>query len=478
MGVDVVDALIQGVIVKIIKLQAENIKRLTAIEITPDGTMITVGGKNGAGKSSVLDSIAYALGGVTLVPSQPIRNGETEAKIVVDLGDVIVTRRFTRERIDVVVHAGVQGAFTDNDLEKAGQNWTDAPVPATYGPTKSTLTVKNRENASYPSPQAMLDKLLGKLTFDPLQFARADPKDQDVILRKLINLDVKPFDDARKLAAAERAMLKKTHDIKEAQLLALPQHKDVPDTELSIEDISREMADAESTRQAAATADRLVDKLNDVARSIQSACSLTSAKIEAAEKQLAELRAQLAEYVARLNSTTAEVHAAMQHAETAHAAVPDVAVIREKLTTTEATNTKIRANRKHHDLAAEVHDLATQITKHTTAVNDADTKKANALREAHFPVAGLGLNDDGVTFNGVPFEQASTSEQIRVSVAIGLALNPTLRVLLIRNANALDSDSMKAVAEQATAADAQLWLEVVAESKDGVSVMLEDGAVV
>src|SRR5258706_15795265 len=91
---------------KIVKLVAENVKRLHAVTIEPDGALVTVGGKNGAGKSSVLDSIAWALGGEKLVPPEPIRSGESEAKIVVDLGDLVVTRRFKRERIDAPVPEG------------------------------------------------------------------------------------------------------------------------------------------------------------------------------------------------------------------------------------------------------------------------------------------------------------------------------------------------------------------------------------
>src|ERR1035441_8426583 len=76
---------------KIIKLTSENVKRLQAVEITPDGNVVVIGGKNGAGKSSVLDSIEYALGGDT-ADRMPVRRGEEKAKIVLDLGEIIVKR--------------------------------------------------------------------------------------------------------------------------------------------------------------------------------------------------------------------------------------------------------------------------------------------------------------------------------------------------------------------------------------------------
>ena len=80
-------------------------------------------------------------------------------------------------------------------------------------------------------------------------------------------------------------------------------------------------------------------------------------------------------------------------------------------------------------------------------------------------------------FRSIPFSQASEAEKIKASMAIGLALNPQLRVLLIRDGSLLDSDSLKTIGEMAANADAQIWIERVGDG-DEVSVVIEDGAVV
>src|SRR6266852_4238630 len=80
---------------KIVKFSAENIKKLKAVEITPDGTLVEITGPNGSGKSSVLDAIFYALGGASDVPSHVIRQGENRATVTLDLGTLVVTRHFT-----------------------------------------------------------------------------------------------------------------------------------------------------------------------------------------------------------------------------------------------------------------------------------------------------------------------------------------------------------------------------------------------
>jgi hypothetical protein len=123
---------------------------------------------------------------------------------------------------------------------------------------------------------------------------------------------------------------------------------------------------------------------------------------------------------------------------------------------------------------AVVERQAGELTQEIEAI---DQKKADAIAAARMPVPGLGFGADGVvTLNGLPLDQASAAERLRVSVAIGLAMNPRLRVLLIRDASLLDRESMRQVAEMAKAAGAQLWVERV-EVDDQTTVLIEDGQV-
>ena len=127
---------------KIIELQAENVKRLKAVDITPDGTLQIIGGKNAQGKSSVLDAIWLALGGgkATKETVLPIREGESKASVTLDLGDLVVARSWT-----------LKG---------------------------TTLKVTAKDGATYRSPQKMLDELVGRLSFDPLAFTRLSAREQ------------------------------------------------------------------------------------------------------------------------------------------------------------------------------------------------------------------------------------------------------------------------------------------------------------
>src|SRR5438270_14102611 len=113
---------------KIVNLKAENIKKLVAVEISPSENTVIVTGKNGAGKSSVLDAIWWALSGTKHIQDKPIRDGQTKASIRLDLGTIIVERVF--------------------------------------GEKGSSLKVMADNGARFPEPQPMLDNLLGAITFD------------------------------------------------------------------------------------------------------------------------------------------------------------------------------------------------------------------------------------------------------------------------------------------------------------------------
>lgn len=106
-----------------------------------------------------------------------------------------------------------------------------------------------------------------------------------------------------------------------------------------------------------------------------------------------------------------------------------------------------------------------------------DTPPAiNALEKAAMPVPGLGFDDDGVTYGGVPLDQASGAEQLRVSLAIAMACSPTLRDIWIKDGSLLDDDSLEALRQLASEKDYRVWVERVGDGDDG-ALIIEDGAV-
>ena len=461
---------------KIVRLSSSNVKRLSAVEVTPapDGSLVTIGGKNGAGKSSVLDSIAYALGGNDLVPTQPIRTGQSEAKVTVDLGDYIVIRRFHREHLECDCNPNV-------GEQTVGFKHTDVCSSRKFGPTKSVLVVTNRDGAKYPSPQALLDKLYGKLTFDPLAFSREKPPAQNEILRRLVNLDFTLVNGQRKALFDSRAMDKKTLAISEGRLAGLPKPPTpqgvYETTQTPIDEITAEVKRGSDLQKLAEKADRALSEVVQKGKELERSREIAMNKLRELERQILEATKDLKSVDDALKAQETEVRLAAEAFEATKAAVPDFQVLDTRLKEIDLANTHARQNAAYLDLEEEVKNWQMMIAEQTKNIEKIDADKETALRSAIFPVAGLGLTDEGVTFEGLPLAEVAASVQLRVSIAIGIALNPTLKVLLIRNGNLLDDDSLKLVAAQAAEAEAQVWLEWVTSDAGDVSVMLEDGHV-
>jgi hypothetical protein len=158
----------------------------------------------------------------------------------------------------------------------------------------------------------------------------------------------------------------------------------------------------------------------------------------------------------------------------------DLAVFDTQVLEAEQHNRRIEENRQVRNIQDAVANVQSAIAALSCDIDSIDTSKAQALAGAKFPLHGLSFSTTGgVAFNGVPFSQISTGEQIRVSTAIGLSLNPGLKVIFIRNGSLIDDAGIRTLCELAQAAGAQIWIERVgALSGELPGVVIEDGAVV
>lgn len=425
---------------KVVKLQAENLKRLVAVEITPDGALVQITGKNGAGKSSVLDSIWYALGGERAIPGEPVRKGAKAAKVTLDLGELIVERRWTEK--------------------------------GTY------LFVSNKDGARYPNPQKVLDNLLGTLTFDPLAFARLEGEKQAKALGKLVGLDTADLESKR--AALYETRRDWSRDVKrlETEVAAAEIGNDEPDRP-DLEAIEAKVAAAQAASmqilRVQAEHKAAVQSAEDGARNVQRA----DAAVEAAQRALkaAEEAAQRAHEEAASRSQAVQKYEAVlrdagqppdMEAENAalrearHAAAKHAAWVQQQQQLEEKKKQLMAAEKKADELTDEIRAL--------------DEEHARRLAACKMPLEGLSIDGATVRFNGIPFNQCSSAEQLRISTAIAMRLNPKLRVLRIADGSLLDSGNLAMLGDLAAEADYQIWIERVDESGD-VGIVIEDGYV-
>lgn len=407
---------------KILSFRAENVKRLEFVEIKPDGKSVVVTGKNEQGKSSVLDSILLALQNTG---AAGLRNGSRKGEVTLDLGDIIVQRRLTEK-----------GAY---------------------------LSVTSADGEKLRSPQAVLDKLTGNLTLDPLAFKLMKPSDQRELLLQAAGIDSSQIDAEERDRYDERRMAKRELESAQSTLSANPVPDDAPDAPVDLDDLlEQQEAAAEAVREADQHEQELAQQVRDLQQ--------TKERIVELENTLQKLRKDQQERETRIT----QMRKSLPDGDALQSALE---AITEKMRSANRINAAYE-QRSKHDLAAKtVRERAEAVDRAERALEKVREKRQQAIEQADFGVAGLAVTSDGIEVDGVPFESLSSSRQMRVSTALAMAQNPELRIILIREGNFLDSDAMRAVMALADEGGYQVWIERVQDEAGEIGVHMVEGRV-
>ena len=405
---------------RIIGLEVDNIKRIKAVSIEdPKSDVQVIGGRNRQGKSSLLDAIWLALGGGTAAKAvdEPIRSGEKKASVVITVGDK-GEAQFTVER-----------------------RWT----------TKGTsLKVTAADGQRYDSPQALLNELVGQLTFDPVRFVESDAKTQRQTLldtlgltAKVARLNEQRAEVFQERTAVNRAVKELGAEVKGYKDLPTSLPKDTGETTDQLLDSLRRQQQAQQT----------YDRVQEQAVQLEH-------KIEQLEHALSEAKQAIQSHrdwlFANERPDTTELEQRISQAS-------ELAGLRAKMQARDAS-AKRYADRKVRAQAL------------TEQIKSFDEQKLKLLTDIQLPVKNLQVTDDGVLYNGVPLSQASGAERITVGMAVALASKPRLRVVLIRDGSLLDDESMELLRKFADENDVQVWIERVG-SNDADALIIEDGEV-
>lgn len=429
---------------KIIRLEAENIKRLKVVEITPDGNLVEITGNNGHGKTSVLDSILWALGGKGAVQKQPVRLGSKKGHVTLDLGD----DRGLRFRVTRRFRADPDG-----------------------GDATTALIIEAPDGSKPQAPQTLLDAIVGTIAFDPLEFERTDGKGRLAILKGLI-----PGIDFDKLAKDRQAFYFARRDVnRDAERLkaqaAIPLPEDCPLESIDTRAIEGELRAAE--RQIGAINE---ERIRRQAHSHDKAALFKRA--DDFQKRANELRRQAdeAEAAAKADHEDAEAMTAAALEWKALPPEPDTDAILSRLAGANENNRLFSKRQEVQQLLLQFDEAETESNRLSNEIERIDTTVRAAIEKADLPVTGLELGEADVMLKGVPFEQGSDAERLRASMAIGMALNPKLRVMRVRDGSILDGPAMALLAEVAAEENFQIWIERVIASGPS-AIIMEDGMV-
>ena len=420
--------------IRILHFRAENVKRLEVVEFEPDRLVNVVAGDNGAGKSAVLDSILYALGGKKAMPSEPVRRGAEEAKITLDLGDFTVERRITQKGRDY-------------------------------------LTIKTREGLRFSSPQRMLDGLMAKISFDPSQWLRKSPKEQRAELLAIAPLGINYDGNRADYKARYESRTEVGRDLKRVEG-ALGQHADLEPLPEGLRPIGEVWADHERGSAALVKrekAEAALRGLDGVIEKAERECHDLQVEYE---RQLAARREAIARANEERKAKAAELECLPEP--------PDLEAIREEFSRAQEA---AQLSKRHEEVArlkAERVGYQVERDKLTAELKSLDLELEQALKQSQMPVEGLAVGEAEVLFSGLPLDQASQAEQLRVALAIATAVQEAkdgqhLKVVRIMDGSLLDESSMAQVRTFAQDHDLQLWIERV--ERAGATIVIEDGCI-
>jgi len=395
---------------KVIELHIENFLNVKAVTIRPVDDIVRIEGKNKNGKSNIIDAIWAAIGGKEEGPRQPVRLGEESATIIVDLGDIIVRRRFT------------------------GNN--------TY------LDVKNSEGMVFQTPQKILDTLFTKISIDPSRFMTMSNPMRKGYLLELTGkkADIELLDEKRKEIYNNRS------DVNRAVTQLKAKLKDAPEYE-HIEEVSAgELIDA--INEANIQSSKKAHLISDIADA--------QSTVLANQERISQLKKAVVELLCDIEQMEAEVDAIV---------VPDVELLKVELKASEETNRKAREMENIAIQTKELKEQEISAENLTKLIYGLDSEKQELLLKSKLPIENLEITDDDILIAGIPFDDLSSSEQIKISINIALSQNPKLRVLRMEG-SFMDSESMEEIKQFAKEKNVQLWIEVVTdEPKAGFHIV-------
>lgn len=416
--------------IKIRELTIENVKRVKAVTLMPTENGLTViGGRNGQGKTSVLDAIAWALGGNKLKPSHSQRQGSAAPpSIHIELSNgLVVERKGKSSALHVIDPSG----------QKAGQQ--------------------------------LLDSFIEKLALNLPKFmdARNDEKAETLLQIIGIGDQLAVLDRQEKSLYNQRLEVGRIADRKKKHAEELAWYPDAPTEPVSASELIQR-------QQAILAKNGENQRKRDMLESLKDQQTCIDVELDEIDEKMDELAAKKKALINERTAVTADINSA----ETASANWQDesTAELEQDIANIDAINTKVRANAEKNRVQAEADELAGQYSDLTGQLESIKDQRLKLLDSADMPLSGLSVEDGELIYNGQKWDCMSGSEQLRVATAIIRKLNPNCGFVLIDKLEQMDAETLR---------DFGKWLEkeglqVIATrvgTDDTCSIIIEDGYV-
>lgn len=399
---------------KITSLELENIKRIKAVQISPTETGLTViGGKNGQGKTSVLDAIMWILGGERYRPSEPKREGSVTppyGKITLSNG-LVVERKGKNSDLKVIDPSG----------NRAGQQ--------------------------------LLNEFISQFALDLPKFMNGNNKEKADTLLQVIGVGDKLYelDQQEKELYNQRRTIGQIADQKKKYAAGLPVYPDVPAEPISATELIKEQQEILATNGENQRKRQRLAKLQSEADTLQ--------------KQIEELLTK-----------QAKIHSDLEVAQMDAKELQDqsTAELEKSIADIEEINRKVRMNLDKEKAETEAQEYAEKYDAHTEKIEAVRSARTDLLDGANLPLEGLSVEDGELTYKGFKWDNLSGADQMKVGVAIVRKLNPKCGFVLLDKLEQMDIDTLNEFGHWLQQEDLQVIATRVSTG-DECSIIIEDG---
>ena len=409
--------------IKINKLEIENVKRVKAVKIEPTANGLTiVGGKNNQGKTSVLDSIAWALGGEKFRPSDAQRAGSVippNLHLVLSNG-LVVERKGKNSDLKVIDPTGQKGG------------------------------------------QQLLNDFVEQLALDLPRFMQSASKEKAATLLQIIGVGDKLYELERQETELynHRRTIGQIKDQKEKFAKEQPYYPDAPKEPVSASDLIKQQQEILAKNGENQRKRLRVEQLRSEHKSL-------SENIQRLEEQLKSLKQQQAIVYNDLE---------IAHKSAADLQDESTAELEQSINSIEEINIKVRANLDKEKAEEDAAEYSRQYAALTKQLDDIRQSKTDLLKGADLPLTGLSVVDGELTYNGFKWDGMSGSDQLKVAVAIIRKLNPKCGFVLLDKLEQMDLDTLQEFGKWLEAEGLQA-IATRGSTGEECSIIIEDGYV-
>lgn len=401
--------------IKINSLELENIKRVKAVRLEPSPSGLTViGGKNGQGKTSVLDAIAWGLGGDKFKPSTPEREGSVVApdlKITLSNG-LVVERKGKNSSLKVIDPAG----------NKAGQQ--------------------------------LLNEFIETMALNLPKFMSATGKEKANTLLQIIGVGDKLYEleTTETQLYNRRTEFGRIADQKKKYAEELTFYPEAPKEVVSVSELIKQQQE-------------ILAQNGENQRKRQ--------KVDMYNRELGQ--AQIAFDEAKKRLEVAEKNAIMARKSAENLQDESTAELEENISNIEAINIKVRANCDREKAEMDAAEYEKQYNDLSREINSIRQAKIDLLKNANLPLQDLSVENGELIYRGFKWDNMSGAEQLKVATAIIRKLNPQCGFVLVDKLEQMDVDTMREFGAWLETEGLQVIATRVSTSKDECSVIIEDG---